>query len=76
MLKTHRREVVVVFLDLRGFTVFTDSSEPEEVMRVLAEYHRVMGQLIMTHGFSASEPRRPIGPAQRGDEPSPGLPLG
>jgi adenylate cyclase len=49
LLKTHRREVVVVFLDLRGFTVFTDSSEPEEVMRVLAEYHRVMGQLIMTH---------------------------
>ena len=49
LLKTHRREVVVVFLDLRGFTVFTDSAEPEEVMGVLAEYHRVMGQLIMTH---------------------------
>ena len=32
LLKTHRREVVVVFLDLRGFTAFTDSSEPEEVM--------------------------------------------
>ena len=49
LLKTHRREVVVVFLDLQGFAVFTDSSEPEEVMRVLAEYHRVMGQLITTH---------------------------
>jgi class 3 adenylate cyclase len=49
LLKTHRRGVVVVFLDLRGFTVFTDCSEPEEVMGVLAEYHRVMGQLIMTH---------------------------
>ena len=49
LLKTHRREVVVVFLDLRGFTAFTDSCEPEEVMGVLGEYHRVMGQLIMAH---------------------------
>ena len=49
LLKTHRREVVVVFLDLRGFTAFTDSSEPEEVMDVLGEYHRVMGRLIMAH---------------------------
>jgi class 3 adenylate cyclase len=49
LLKTHRREVVVVFLDLRGFTTFTDSSEPEEVMGVLGEYHRVMGPLIMVH---------------------------
>ena len=49
LLKTHRREVVVVFLDLRGFTAFTDSSEPEEVMNVLGEYHKIMGQLIMAH---------------------------
>jgi len=49
LLKTHRREVVVVFLDLRGFTAFTDTSEPEEVMAVLGEYHRVMGQLILAH---------------------------
>ena len=49
LLKTHRREVVVVFLDLRGFTAFTDSSEPEEVMSVLGEYHRAMGQLIMVN---------------------------
>ena len=49
LLKTHRHEVVVVFLDLRGFTAFTDSSEPEEVMAVLGEYHRTMGQLIMIH---------------------------
>jgi class 3 adenylate cyclase len=48
-LKTHRREVVVVFLDLRGFTAFTDSSEPEEVMGVLGEYHEVMGKLVMAH---------------------------
>jgi len=49
LLKTHRREVVVVYLDLRGFTAFTDSSEPEEVMEVLGEYHRMVGQLILAH---------------------------
>lgn len=49
LLKTHRREVVVVFLDMRGFTAFTDTSEPEEVMGVLAEYHREMGPLILEH---------------------------
>ncbi len=49
LLKTHRREVVVVFLDLCGFTAFTDSFEPEEVMAVLGEYHRVMGQLVVAH---------------------------
>ncbi len=49
LLKTHRREVVVVFLDMRGFTAFTDTSEPEEVMNVLAEYHKVMGPLIQEH---------------------------
>ena len=49
LLKMHRREVVVVFLDMRGFTAFTDRSEPEEVMNALAEYHRVMGKLILAH---------------------------
>jgi class 3 adenylate cyclase len=49
LLKTHRCEVVVVFLDLRGFTAFTDSSEPEEVMNVLGEFHRAMGRLITAY---------------------------
>jgi adenylate cyclase len=48
-LKSHRREVTVVFLDLRGFTAFAESAEPEEVMTVLREYHAAMGQLIMAH---------------------------
>jgi class 3 adenylate cyclase/AmiR/NasT family two-component response regulator len=48
-LATHRREVTVVFLDLRGFTAFAETSEPEEVMRVLREYHREMGKLILEH---------------------------
>jgi adenylate cyclase len=49
LLKTHRREVVVTFLDMRGFTAFTDRTEPEEVMSVLTDYHRAMGQLILAH---------------------------
>jgi DNA-binding response OmpR family regulator len=48
-LKTHRREVTVVFLDLRGFTAFAETTEPEEVMAVLREYHAEMGKLILEH---------------------------
>src|SRR6266849_10393266 len=48
-LKSHRREVTVVFLDLRGFTAFAETSEPEEVMGVLREYHAAMGRLILEH---------------------------
>jgi class 3 adenylate cyclase/CheY-like chemotaxis protein len=48
-LKTHRREVTVVFLDLRGFTAFAETAEPEEVMAVLREYHAEMGRLILEH---------------------------
>ena len=45
-LSSHRREIVVVFCDLRGFTPFAEASEPEEVMGVLAEYHAALGALI------------------------------
>jgi adenylate cyclase len=45
-LESHRREIVVVFCDLRGFTPFAEASEPEEVMAVLAEYHAALGDLI------------------------------
>jgi len=48
-LKSHRREVTVVFIDLRGFTAFAETAEPEEVMSVLREYHAAMGELILTH---------------------------
>ena len=48
-LKSHRREIVVVFLDLRGFTAFAETSEPEEVMSVLREYHAAMGEVIVAH---------------------------
>ena len=45
-LESHRREIVVVFCDLRGFTTFAEASEPEEVMGVLKEYHEALGDLI------------------------------
>jgi adenylate cyclase len=48
-LATHRRDLTVCFLDLRGFTAFAESVEPEEVMGVLREYHAEMGRLIMEH---------------------------
>lgn len=48
-LKTHRREIAVVFLDLRGFTSFAEAADPEEVMNVLRGYHAAMGTLILSH---------------------------
>lgn len=49
-MKPRRREIVVVFLDLRGYTAFTDTHEADEVMRVLGEFHEAMGEIIMAHG--------------------------
>jgi len=49
-LRSHRREVAAVFVDLRGFTAFTETSDPEDVMRVLGEYHEGMGQMVMAYG--------------------------
>jgi adenylate cyclase len=48
-LASHRREITVVFCDLRGFTAFTDRSEPEEVMTVLREYHESVGDIIFRY---------------------------
>jgi len=48
-LRTHRGEITVVFLDLRGFTAFAEQAEPEDVMRVLRDYHAAMGELILAH---------------------------
>jgi adenylate cyclase len=50
LLKPHRREITVVFLDLRGFTTFTEAAEPEEVMGMLAEFHELVGRLVLEHG--------------------------
>ena len=49
ILAPHRREICYVFVDLRGFTAFTDSAEPEEVEAVLRDYHAAMGALVAEH---------------------------
>jgi len=49
-LESHRREIVVVFCDLRHFTSFAESSEPEEVMHVLNEYFAALGDLVHRFG--------------------------
>jgi adenylate cyclase len=50
LLTGHRREITVAFCDLRGFTAFAEQADPEELMSVLAEYHRMMGEAIIEHG--------------------------
>ncbi len=50
LLESHRRDIAVVFCDLRGFTAFSETAEPEEVMGVLREYHAALGELIFTFG--------------------------
>jgi adenylate cyclase len=46
VLENHRREVVAMFCDLRGFTAFSETAEPEDVMSVLGEYHAAVGPLV------------------------------
>ena len=51
-LESHRREITVVFCDLRGFTAFAETVEPEDVMQVLSEYHEALGDLV--HRFEGT----------------------
>jgi adenylate cyclase len=46
ILERHRRDIVVLFCDMRGFTAFAETAEPEDVMAVLGEYHAALGPLI------------------------------
>src|SRR5207253_9246965 len=48
-LASHRREVTVVFVDIRGFTAFAETAEPEEVMKVLRDYHAHMGEQVLAY---------------------------
>jgi len=48
-LRSHRSEITVVFLDLRGYTAFTETADPEDVMGVLREYHAAMGGFIVEY---------------------------
>ena len=50
--ESHRREITVVFCDLRGFTAFAETAEPEDVMLVLREYHAALGELV--HRFEGT----------------------
>jgi PAS domain S-box-containing protein len=50
VLESHRSEITAVFCDLRGFTHFAEVNEPEDVMRVLREYHSAMGEIISQYG--------------------------
>jgi class 3 adenylate cyclase len=50
LLEGHRRAITVLFCDLRGFSAFSETAEPEEVLAVLREYHAAMGELIVAHG--------------------------
>lgn len=52
VLESHRREITVVFCDLRGFTQFAETAEPEEVVGVLHQYHQALGKLI--HKYEAT----------------------
>ena len=49
-LESHRREITALFCDLRGFTGFSESSDPEDVMALLREYHAAIGEIINKYG--------------------------
>jgi adenylate cyclase len=49
-LESHRREVTALFCDLRGFTGFSESSDPEDVMALLRDYHEAIGRIIIKYG--------------------------
>jgi class 3 adenylate cyclase len=48
-LESHRREITTLFCDLRGFTGFSESSDPEDVMALLREYHEVIGKIVFKY---------------------------
>jgi adenylate cyclase len=50
LLAGHRREITVAFCDLRGFTTFAEQADPEELMTLLGQYHRLIGEAITEHG--------------------------
>ena len=48
-LESHRREITALFCDLRGFTGFSESSDPEDVMSLLRDYHAAIGEIIIKY---------------------------
>jgi YesN/AraC family two-component response regulator len=57
LLDSHRRDITVVFGDMRGFTAFAETAEPEEVMAVLREYHANLGPIV--HNYEGTVERFP-----------------
>ena len=55
ILETHRKEITAVYVGLHGFSTFAETAEPEEVMRVLREYHAEMGRIISAHDGSLGQ---------------------
>jgi class 3 adenylate cyclase len=55
ILASHRREITVLFCDMRGFTPFSETAEPEEVMAVLREFHHALGPMIFEHGGTIAQ---------------------
>src|SRR5262245_24075273 len=49
-LESHRREITALFCDLRGFTGFSDSADPEDVMALLRDYHAAVGEIVIKYG--------------------------
>jgi class 3 adenylate cyclase/putative methionine-R-sulfoxide reductase with GAF domain len=49
-LESHRREITALFCDLRGFTGFSESSDPEDVMALLRDYHEAIGRIVIKYG--------------------------
>ena len=49
-LESHRQEITALFCDLRGFTGFSENSDPEDVMALLRDYHEAIGQIIFKYG--------------------------
>jgi adenylate cyclase len=49
-LQSHRGEITALFCDLRGFTRFSETSDPEDVMVLLRDYHAVIGQIVIKYG--------------------------
>ena len=55
MLRSHRALVATVFADIRGFTTFCESAEPEETIDVLQTFHETMGELLSAHGAGVDQ---------------------
>ena len=56
-LESHRREITALFCDLRGFTGFSESSDPEDVMALLREYHAAIGEIIVRYSGTLKHTR-------------------